>query len=85
MLMEQKLEIIIDETNTTIARRASIIKLAKEHGYQVRGVWVNRSKEVCIVRAEAENQLNLVEVISKMNEQFENPTTDEGFDTITIL
>lgn len=91
-LMKQGIDIVIDETNTTKSRRAPIIKLAKEYGYRVEGIWFKTPPEVCIERAIKEGQEDLIPIIKRMADQFEPPTvieesaTDNGeFDYIKIV
>ena len=76
-IMKQGLNVIIDETNTTKARRAPIIKLAQKYGYRTEGIWIDTSAEICTKRAEAEGDQVIIPTIKRMAEQFEAPTTDE--------
>jgi predicted kinase len=85
-LMQQGVDIIIDETNTTKERRKPILKLAKQFGYHVtgnviEGAWI----DTCIARAEATGQADLIPVINKMAEQFEMPEKEEGFDELRMV
>lgn len=77
MLMEQGIDIVIDETNTTNARRKPIIELARKHNYLVEVVVINTPKEVCIERAKADGDSNLIPVIERMAEQFEPISLEE--------
>ena len=77
MLLEQGIDIVIDETNTTIARRKPIIELAKKHGYFVEAVVISTPKEVCIERARAEGDEKIIPVIERMAEQYEPVLSDE--------
>lgn len=79
-LMKQGVNIIIDETNTTQARRKPILGMAKEYGYLTRAVYIPTSKEVCIKRALDEGEAFLVSVIERMHNQFEPVSEEEGFD-----
>lgn len=71
MLMEQGIDIVIDETNTTEARRKSIIELARKHNYIIEVVVINTPKEICIERARAEGDEKIIPVIERMAEQLE--------------
>jgi len=82
-LMQQGVDIIIDETNTTKSRREPIIKLAKKHGYKVVGNIIEEWVDVCCKRAERTGQPDLIPIINKMAEQFELPESSEGFDELT--
>jgi len=77
MLMEQGIDIVIDETNTTVARRKPIIELARKHGYSVEAIVINTSKEVCIERAQTEGDERIIPVIERMAEQFEPISLEE--------
>lgn len=71
MLLEQRVDIIIDETNTTAARRKPIIDLARKKGYEIQVIIINTPKEVCIERAKAEGDNAIIPVIERMAAQFE--------------
>jgi predicted kinase len=85
-LMQQGMDIIIDETNSTIARRKAIIDMAKENGYTIIGnvlekAWVDE----CVERAMNEGQTDLIPIINRMAYQFEAPRLEEGFDKINRI
>jgi len=85
-LMQQGVNIIIDETNTTKERRKPIIKLAKKYGYSIIGnVVEGASEKVCIIRAEKEGQTDLIPIIQRMAKQFELPEKSEGFDELRMV
>jgi predicted kinase len=77
MLFQQGVSFIVDETNTTKVRREPIIKLAKEHGYKVEGIWFQTPTEVCIERALKDTDSKLIPIIERMEKQFEPPTEEE--------
>ena len=77
MLMEQGIDIMIDETNTTASRRKPIIDLAKEYGYYVEAVVIETPKDICIERAKAEGDDNLISVIERMAGQYESVQPEE--------
>jgi predicted kinase len=85
-LMQQGIDIIIDETNTTKERRKPIIKLAKQFGYKiigcmVKGAWVDD----CVKRAEKTNQPDLIPIIKNMADKWETPEKEEGFDELRMV
>jgi predicted kinase len=85
-LMQQGIDIIIDETNTTKERRKPILKLAKQFGYyvignMVEGAWVDK----CIERAEKSGQLDLIPIIKAMAEKWETPEIEEGFNELNMV
>ena len=79
--LSQGVDIIIDETNTTVKRRKPIIALAKKAGYVIIGYLIDYALHDCIDRADDA----LIPVIERMAEQFEPPTEAEGFDIINII
>jgi predicted kinase len=85
-LMQQGVDIIIDETNTTKERRKPILKLAKQFGYyvvgnMVEGAWVDE----CVLRAEKSGQPDLIPIIKGMAEKWETPSKEEGFDEMNMV
>jgi predicted kinase len=85
-LMQQGIDIIIDETNTTKERRKPIIKLAKEYGYYVVGNVVEGAwTDTCIARAKAEGDEAIIPVIERMAARFELPEKEEGFDELNMV
>jgi len=86
MLMQQGANIIVDETNTMKERRRPIIKMAQKYGYQIICVFINSSASYkCKERAIAEGKEYLTPIIDRMNDQFEKPTKEEGFDEVIII
>lgn len=81
-IMQQRVDIIIDETNTTAARRKPLIELAKKRWYWIEFIHIDTPAEVCIERAKAEGDDRIIPVIERMAGQFEMPTREEGFDEI---
>ena len=77
MLMEQGIDIVIDETNTTVSRRKPIVDLAREYGYFVEAVVIDTPKETCIERARADGDDSLIPIIERMAGQFEPVQRDE--------
>jgi predicted kinase len=78
-LFAQDIDIIVDETNTTRKRREPIIKLAKEHGYNVDVVWVKTDAEVCKERTDNKD---LITTIDRMRDALEYPDYSEKVDKI---
>jgi predicted kinase len=81
MLLEQGIDVVIDETNTTEARRQPLIKLARKYGYSVRAIVISTPADVCIARAKAENDTVIIPVIERMEAQYE-PIVDEDYDWV---
>jgi predicted kinase len=83
MLMEQGVDIIIDETNTTPKRREPLIRMGKEYGYTVACTLIDTSKEECLNRAKAKDDILIQPVIERMAKEFVPPTVKEGFKYIS--
>lgn len=72
--------VVLDATNTTRKRR----KMWVSDKWDTKVIWVNTSMEICIDRAEAEGDKEIIPIIKSMNESFEPPTEDEGFVEVLI-
>lgn len=83
--MKQGKDIIVDETNTTAARRKPLISLAKKYDYYVTCNVIETSLETCLSRAYADNNENLAVIIYRMIKQFELPSKDEDIDEINMV
>lgn len=81
-LMQQGLDIIVDETNTTLERRGAIIKLAKKYNYYIIGNIIECTPDLCKTRAVYSIQEDLISIIDYMSKQFEFPSISEGFDDL---
>ena len=82
MLLEQHVDIIIDETNTTPKRREPYVRIGKKFGYSVECVYVNTSEEECLARAINNEDEIIQPVIARMAKEFVPPSLSEGFDVI---
>lgn len=78
----QGIDIIIDECNISKKRRSPLIKIAKNYGYEVHCIFIVTSWVDCISRANKENDLEIIPIIERMSNHFENPEYEEGFDKI---
>jgi predicted kinase len=85
MLLQQKKDIIVDQTNMTRMRRRGVIKMAKDNGYRIHGIVISNSRELCIERARKDGQNDLVPVIKRMSRQYQEPSMEEGFDEIIFV
>ncbi|XEC93771.1 AAA family ATPase [Paenibacillus tarimensis] len=81
-LMEQQLDIVIDETNTTRKSRKPILKIAGQYGYRKKAIVIHTDIETCKRRAVETGQEDLIPVIVKMAEHFEEIAENEGFDEV---
>ena len=83
-LMSQGVDIIIDETNTTAARRKPIVDLCKGYNYECKCVFIPASVDLCISRL-IESNMHLESVIARMADKFEAPEKLEGIDEIVEI
>jgi predicted kinase len=84
-LIEQGVDIIVDETNTTKKARQEIIKLATKYGYHIKALVFDIDAEVCRQRAIESNQEDLIPIIDRMVNQYEEPDIEEGFNEIITV
>lgn len=92
-LLQQGQPIIIDETNTTKARREDIIKRAKNYEYSVYCLFANVTHDICIKRVENNSDIAkakaiiLNDIIMKQNHQLNNnyPIHTEGYDELFLV
>lgn len=84
-LMGQGIDLIIDETNTTIERRKKIITLAQKYNYDVGAIHISTAYVLCTERALYVRDYDLLPVIERMAAQFEPPTLEEGFTGICTV
>jgi predicted kinase len=84
-MLDQGFNIFIDETNIHQYLRNTIIHNAKKYNYSIIGVVVQTPKEICYERfkKEGEKKYNQMKsVIDKMEENWQPPKIEEGFDKI---
>lgn len=75
----------VDATNLTPHDRQSWIKLAKDYGYDVQGVFFDVPLEVCIERHHRRNRVVSEDVMRKMAAKLKPPTFEEGFSKLTVV
>lgn len=75
----------VDATNLTPQDRSSWIKLAKDYGYDVHGVFFDVPLEVCMERHLRRSRAVSEEVMRKMAAKLKPPTFDEGFSKLTVV
>jgi len=75
----------VDATNLTPHDRHSWIKLAKDYGYEVNGVFFDVPLEVCLERNRRRNRLVDEDVMRRMAGKMKPPTFEEGFSKITVV
>ena len=75
----------VDATNLTPHDRSSWIKLAKDYGYDVQGVFFDVPLEVCMERHQRRGRAVPEDIMRKMAGKLKAPTFEEGFSKITVV
>jgi predicted kinase len=75
----------VDATNLTPHDRHSWIKLAKDYGYDVQGLFFDVPLEVCMERHQRRGRVVPEDVMRKMAGKLKAPTFEEGFSKITVV
>jgi predicted kinase len=75
----------VDATNLTPHDRHSWIKLAKDYGYDVQGLFFDVPLEVCMERHQRRGRAVPEDIMRKMASKLKAPTFDEGFSKITVV
>jgi predicted kinase len=75
----------VDATNLTPQDRHSWIKLAKDYGYDVQGLFFDVPLEVCMERHQRRGRAVPQEIMRKMAGKLRPPTFEEGFSKITVV
>ena len=77
-------DIIIDNTNTLIKERKRFLTMVPDT-YTKKCIWLKVEKPICIERNKNRaNKVHIVAIHTKAK-RFEEPTIDEGFDSLEIL
>lgn len=75
----------VDATNLTPHDRHSWIKLAKDYGYDVQGLFFDVPLEVCLERHQRRGRVVPEDIMRKMAAKLKPPTFDEGFSKLTVV
>jgi len=75
----------VDATNLTPHDRHSWIKLAKDYGYDVQGLFFDVPLEICMERHQRRGRAIPEDVMRKMAGKLKAPTFEEGFSKITVV
>ncbi|MGA3092536.1 MAG: AAA family ATPase [Terriglobales bacterium] len=75
----------VDATNLTAHDRHSWIKLAKDYGYDVQGLFFDVPLEVCMERHQRRGRVVPEDIMRKMAGKLKAPTFEEGFSKITVV
>jgi predicted kinase len=75
----------VDSTNLNPHERHGWIKLAKDYGYDVQGLFFDVPLEVCMDRHARRGRVVPEDIMRKMAAKLKPPTFDEGFSKITVV
>jgi predicted kinase len=75
----------VDATNLTPHDRQSWIKLGKDYGYDVQGLFFDVPLEICMERHQRRGRAVPEEIMRKMASKLKAPTFEEGFSKITVV
>ncbi|MFI5109623.1 MAG: AAA family ATPase [Terriglobales bacterium] len=75
----------VDATNLTPHDRQSWIKLAKDYGYDVQGLFFDVPLELCLERNHKRSRTVGDDVMRRMSAKLKPPTFEEGFSKITVV
>jgi predicted kinase len=75
----------VDATNLTPHDRHSWIKLAKDYGYDVQGLFFDVPLDVCMERHQRRGRAVAEDIMRKMAGKLKAPTFEEGFSKITVV
>jgi predicted kinase len=75
----------VDATNLTPHDRHSWIKLAKDYGYDVQGLFFDVPLEICLERHQKRGRAVPEDIMRKMAGKLKAPTFEEGFSKITVV
>jgi len=75
----------VDATNLTPQERSHWIKLAKDYGYEVHGVFFDVPVDVCLDRNRRRQRAVDEGIMQRMASKLRAPTFDEGFAKITVV
>jgi predicted kinase len=75
----------VDATNLTPHDRHSWIKLAKDYGYDVQGLFFDVPLEICLERHQKRGRAVPEDIMRKMAVKLKPPTFEEGFSKITVV
>jgi len=75
----------VDATNLNPHERHGWIKLAKDYGYDVQGLFFDVPLEVCLERHARRGRLVPEDIMRRMAAKLKPPTFEEGFSKITVV
>ena len=75
----------VDATNLTPHDRSSWIKLAKDYGYEVHGLYFDVPVELCMERNQKRDRVVAEDIMRKMAGKLKAPAFEEGFSKIIVV
>ena len=75
----------VDATHLTVAERAPYVKIARAFGAEIEALFFDMPVEICQQRNRARQRLVPPEAIETMRTKLVPPSTEEGFDRVTVL
>ncbi len=75
----------VDATNLSTHDRQGWIKMARDFGYEVHGVYFDVPVEVCLERNQRRQRVVPEDVMRRMASKLRPPTFEEGFAKITVV
>ncbi|MGA9530044.1 MAG: AAA family ATPase [Terriglobales bacterium] len=75
----------VDATNLTPHDRHSWIKLAKDYGFDVQGLFFDVPLEICMERHARRGRVVPEDIMRKMSGKLKAPTFEEGFSKIIVV
>ncbi len=75
----------VDATNLTPHDRHSWIKLARDYGYDVQGLFFDVPLEVCLERHARRGRVVPEDIMRRMAAKLKPPTFEEGFSKLTVV
>jgi predicted kinase len=75
----------VDATNLSPHDRHTWVKMARDYGYDVHGVFFDVPLEVCMERNQRRHRMVPEDVMRRMGAKLRPPTFEEGFSKITVV
>jgi len=82
---DEERSFVVDNTNPEISDRHRYIRLAKEHGYKVIGIFFQSIVRECIERNEQRENKVPVKAIPCTQNRLQLPSYDEGYDELYFV
>lgn len=86
-LLEAGRNVVVDNTNASAQERASILRIAKEHGAVLRAIFFEVDLKTCLARNDTRSGRKRVPLVGvyATAKRLEAPTLAEGFDSVEVV